>query len=971
MNNPLFIVAVVPSPIQLRQGEMIQATTIQAKSPLSAEGRAVIAFEDAFPEIELDNCTILVSDPYETAESGFPAQGEWSTEFMLKRDWCTETNRPIPRNIADLEEGTATITEQVNGLRQKFDQQSEALRNAIMVMTGKLEATDEAIANGVLMITEGSGDDFEVFTALSKSPAVSKMYPELVLEAIDYVKTKWSAPLKGSAPNKWLGLIGGFDAWKTAHDKKGTTPEKAALRDKPVTSAFVPTQLDKDTLALRVMLLVMGISPEIARASDVKNARELIEMKDASYLAWLKTFEKVPGIYGVAAGDLYVAMCKRMAPAHLIDDEPARDRLIAEAFPHLVTVQDSAPADQGSGAEEETNAGGQGATEEREGPFYFFNRAENKIGRANKIAGLEKALAAGAEEISKEEHAARKAGTFIEPEWVEESEESGSEVVGDAGEGVITGSNEPGNDSPEPQAEAPQETVKIEKVADGMFSIEGLLGGSSPSGTTPSNEVEKTENAAPAEEPTTEAVEPEASREEPKVSQPEPETTVSEPVAEEVEPEDAPPAPAPHFEPGRYPDIPNDVYHASNGISSTMIKDARVSLMYFNARHVEKVIVREKSKVLDMGNLIHTAILEPEKLELEYSVEPVIPQGAFVKTVDYKKFIERHNATIPEGVSVDELKEMIAAHNASLPQPFSLGGDILETTESYQALPEEFQRIGADQKHTAAQLKACIKEFNATLPSQLKTTGSREALIDTIATFNPEFVEELRSAPERLSASGTKADMAAAIRSVKPDAVFYDEIMAEWNRNPENKILVTREQLRLAMDMQKAVYSHPEAGHVMQHQDREVEASYYDIDPETGLELRVRPDLVIPCMGARLGFDLKSISMFDVKENQLKERIRSEIIKRDYHLSAAMYCDVAQLDQFFWVFVNKDEHYHWVVVVEATAELLELGREELRYSLNKIAHGYDFGEWPAPIVEDYQQGLTDFDKKRLAYLRSL
>ncbi|EHV4008957.1 hypothetical protein K0K48_004596, partial [Salmonella enterica] len=59
------------------------------------------------------------------------------------------------------------------------------------------------------------------------------------------------------------------------------------------------------------------------------------------------------------------------------------------------------------------------------------------------------------------------------------------------------------------------------------------------------------------------------------------------------------------FEPGRYEGVPNDIYHAANGISSTMVKDARVSLMYYEGRHVSKTIKKERSKVLDMGNLVH------------------------------------------------------------------------------------------------------------------------------------------------------------------------------------------------------------------------------------------------------------------------------------------------------------------------------------------------------------------------------
>ncbi|RYA89341.1 exodeoxyribonuclease, partial [Enterobacter cloacae complex sp. 743-2DZ2F-22B] len=69
-----------------------------------------------------------------------------------------------------------------------------------------------------------------------------------------------------------------------------------------------------------------------------------------------------------------------------------------------------------------------------------------------------------------------------------------------------------------------------------------------------------------------------------------------------------------YFEPGRYEGLPNDIYHAANGISSTQVKDARVSLMYFNARHVAKTIPRTASKVLDMGNLVHALALQPENL---------------------------------------------------------------------------------------------------------------------------------------------------------------------------------------------------------------------------------------------------------------------------------------------------------------------------------------------------------------------
>ncbi|PWC10694.1 exodeoxyribonuclease, partial [Brenneria roseae subsp. americana] len=66
-----------------------------------------------------------------------------------------------------------------------------------------------------------------------------------------------------------------------------------------------------------------------------------------------------------------------------------------------------------------------------------------------------------------------------------------------------------------------------------------------------------------------------------------------------------------YFEPGRYEGIPNEIYHAANGISSTQVKDARISLMYFHGRHISKTISRDSSEALVFGSLVHALALEP------------------------------------------------------------------------------------------------------------------------------------------------------------------------------------------------------------------------------------------------------------------------------------------------------------------------------------------------------------------------
>lgn len=561
---------------------------------------------------------------------------------------------------------------------------------------------------------------------------------------------------------------------------------------------------------------------------------------------------------------------------------------------------------------------------------------------------------------------------------------------------------------------------QVANLGGGLFSIDALMGGTTdPVINTSSNEVQKTENAAettsdvqmettqPEKVENTDPVQPgegadaadtqavtvapeeilaaaapsltnqeqagvhqktdSVSQEEPEPAQSEPKSAQNEPEVHQEEPAVEYPA---YFEPGRYEGLPNEVYHAANGISSTQVKDARVSLMYFNARHVEKTIVKERSAVLDMGNLVHALALQPEQLDAEFSIEPIIPESAFTTTATLRAFIDEYNNGLPVLLSADDIKRFLEEHNATLPAQVPLGASLEETAQNYMTLPANFQRIDADQKQTATAMKACIKEYNATLPTPVKTSGGRDALLEQLAIINPDMVAQEAQKPQPLKVSGTKADLIQAVKTVKPDAVFADELLDAWRDNPEGKVLVTRQQLSTALNIQKALLAHPTASMLLTHPSRAVEVSYFGFDEETGLEVRVRPDLEIDLDGVRIGADLKTISMWNVKQESLRARLHREIIDRDYHLSAAMYCETAALDQFFWIFVNKDENYHWIAIIEASAELLELGMLEYRKAMRAIATGFDTGEWPAPITADYTDELNDFDLRRLEALRT-
>ncbi|EBN0423795.1 exodeoxyribonuclease, partial [Salmonella enterica subsp. enterica serovar Montevideo] len=474
----------------------------------------------------------------------------------------------------------------------------------------------------------------------------------------------------------------------------------------------------------------------------------------------------------------------------------------------------------------------------------------------------------------------------------------------------------------------------VKNVGNGIFDVSALMQNSSTHGTETNPEITSNVQVQEADSDEKQAgdavqagegdlgtgkeavtVEAETHQNNDSVSQSEPEAQQNVPESQQEEPEAAWPE---YFEPGRYEGVPNEVYHAANGISSTQVKDARVSLMYFNARHVEKTIVKERSPVLDMGNLVHALALQPENLEAEFSVEPEIPEGAFTTTATLREFIDAHNASLPALLSADDIKALLEKYNATLPSQMPLGASVDETYASYEQLPEEFQRIENGTKHTATAMKACIKEYNATLPAPVKTSGSRDALLEQLAIINPDLVAQEAQKSSPLKVSGTKADLIQAVKSVNPAAVFADELLDAWRENTEGKVLVTRQQLSTALNIQKALLEHPTAGKLLTHPSRAVEVSYFGIDEETGLEVRVRPDLELDMGGLRIGADLKTISMWNIKQEGLRAKLHREIIDRDYHLSAAMYCETAALDQFFWIFVNKDENYHWVAIIEAS-----------------------------------------------------
>ena len=690
-----------------------------------------------------------------------------------------------------------------------------------------------------------------------------------------------------------------------------------------------------DTLDLEIAcaLLPMDFNHFEIPGSILRRAKEIVTKKEEPWKSWSNILRNQPGVLGV----------NRTAIFNLVRIAPENIHLTPVA--HLEFVNQTMTAAFNSAVELLPLHEAEPAAQEipqpegKESPRKSFCTHEENLQRVREEGARRRAEEAAAQPQKVEQELVKNVGNgiFDVTALLQNSATHGTKKATETTSNVQV-----------------QETVSDEKQAgDEVQPGESSLESGEESDTSQKDDVDQNTDSV--------------AKNSDSVSQTEPVAAQTEPEAQSDEPAVVYPA---YFEPGRYEGLPNEVYHAANGISSTQVKDARVSLMYFNARHVEKTIVKERSAVLDMGNLVHALALQPELLDAEFSVEPVIPEGAFTTAATLRAFIDEHNASLPALLSADDIKVLLEEYNATLPPQVPLGANLEETAQNYMALPADFQRIDGDQKQTATAMKACIKEYNATLPPPVKTSGSRDALLEQLAIINPDLVAQEAQKPAPLKVSGTKADMIQAVKAVKPDAVFADELLDAWRDNPEGKVLVTRQQLSTALNIQKALLAHPTAGMLLTHPSRAVEVSYFGFDEETGLEVRVRPDLEIDLDGVRIGADLKTISMWNIKQEGLRAKLHREIIDRDYHLSAAMYCETAALDQFFWIFVNKDENYHWIAIIEASAELLELGMLEYRKAMRAIATGFDTGEWPAPITADYTDELNDFDLRRLEALRT-
>lgn len=398
--------------------------TFEAANIRQARAISTMKFVEEYPEIDDEACDMVV---YETADEAVivhAAIDTWDAEILNDYGWDFDNKRPIKLETASNE--------------VDFDKLSKPMQNAVLVKYDSVTITKDMLEDASDLLQDQMGTfEGHIVEAINKTPEINAMYPERKLFAIGWVKHK-------CAPNKkWPEIKAELHNWKKRQDseRKETGPSKSVVdiaREKAANQTIDQAKasvVDTDRFDIVLAMLVMGVNPEKASASDVKNAKEIIKIRDSHWCAWHETLSEIPGIFTLPESELYSLTIEGMKDLKLAKDDAGRLAYVRERFaghpllPDYQVNENDDEQDPRNGPEsvadeqEETGTDDpeQSSVEpeatqeeqiERQGPFYFLLADGEKVGRANKITGLEKALVDGAKEISQEEYQARKNGTW-------------------------------------------------------------------------------------------------------------------------------------------------------------------------------------------------------------------------------------------------------------------------------------------------------------------------------------------------------------------------------------------------------------------------------------------------------------------------------------------------------------------------------------------------------------------------------
>ncbi|MEB5958325.1 3'-5' exoribonuclease [Escherichia coli] len=434
--SKVFICAAIPDEQAIKEeGAVAVATAIEAGDERRARAKFTWQFLEQYPAAQDCAYKFLVCE--DKPGMPRPAIDSWDTEYMQENRWDEESASFIP------------VEPESDPMNVNFDKLSLEVQNAVLVKFGTCEniTVDMVISAQELLQEDMATFNGHIVEALMKMPEVNVMYSELKLLAIGWVKHK----CKPGA--KWPEIQTELRTWKKRREaeRKETgkytsvvdlarartnrqNTENSAEKINPATAAIrreykqTWKALDRE---LACYLWPGDMDPGSIDGNILRWAENEVIAKDRE--DWKRisaSMRKQPDAIRYNRQTIFGLVRER--PLDIHKDPVALNKYITEylatkgVFEDEETDQNTADILQPSAAQTdavETEVSDTQKNEstletepsvEREGPFYFLftDKDGEKYGRAHKLSGLNKALAAGATEITREEYFARKNGTY-------------------------------------------------------------------------------------------------------------------------------------------------------------------------------------------------------------------------------------------------------------------------------------------------------------------------------------------------------------------------------------------------------------------------------------------------------------------------------------------------------------------------------------------------------------------------------
>ncbi|WP_179755841.1 PD-(D/E)XK nuclease-like domain-containing protein [Escherichia coli] len=749
--SKVFICAAIPDEQAIKEeGAVAVATAIEAGDERRARAKFTWQFLEQYPAAQDCAYKFLVCE--DKPGMPRPAIDSWDTEYMQENRWDEESASFIP------------VEPESDPINVNFDKLSLEVQNAVLVKFGTCEniTVDMAIDAQELLQEDVATFDGHIVEALMKTPEINAMYPERKLFAIGWVKHKCKPG------TKWPEIQAELRNWKKRQDaeRKETGKytsvvdlarakanrqhtENPAEKIPPVTAAIHREY--KQTWKTLDRELAYYLWPGDADAGNIDGSilrwakNEVIARDREDWKRISASMRKQPDALRYSRQTIFGLVRERPIDIHkdpvalnkyiteylttkgVFEDEgrnqSATDTL-SSPVPETDAVETAIPDNEKTECKVEVEP-----SVEREGPFYFLftDKDGEKYGRANKLSGLDKALAAGATEITKEEYLARKNGTYTDlPQNVDTAEDSVQpepvKVTADEVNKIMQAANISQPDADKLLAASRGEFVEgISDPNDPKWvkGIETCDSVNQNQSETEQNDQKAEQNSPNAlqDEPETKQSEPVAQQEEEKVctacgqsgggncpdcgavmgdaTYQETFDEESQVEAKENDPEEMEGAEHPHnenagsdphrdcsdetgevadpvivedIEPGIYYGISNENYHAGPGVSKSQLDDiADTPALYLWRKNAP--VDTTKTKTLDLGTAFHCRVLEPEEFSNRFIVAPEFNRRTNSGKEEEKAFLRECASTGKTVITAEEGRKIELMYQSVMALP--------------------------------------------------------------------------------------------------------------------------------------------------------------------------------------------------------------------------------------------------------------------------------------------------------------